>query len=142
MHVSRCSHNTWPDTILSARLDSKFEATPPSSLDSSSKDKPRQVGRYYPIKSTSKASKWKILSYDDLPIGWVDCHKFLPADFDLVRVLTSLNQIKFAWYCGVSWDGGNLKKKDVITHWKYFSPRYLFLEEENESRITKSLPSC
>jgi hypothetical protein len=58
--------------------------------------------------------------------GWVDATKYLPFDFDLVRVMTIEGRQYSGWCIGKEWDGQKIKPEMNIILWK--KPEYIYLE--------------
>lgn len=50
--------------------------------------------------------------------GWVDCKRFLPADFDLVHMRLKRNRTIPGWVNGSTWEGLRIKPDDEVKYWK------------------------
>lgn len=77
---------------------------------------PKRVGKPYGNKNFPK----KPLSYNQLPTddeGFVDAHKYLPIDYDLVQVKAG-DRLISAWRAGRKWDGLHLTPNTPIRWWK------------------------
>lgn len=62
------------------------------------------------------------VGYKNIPkdaVGWIDCSRFLPINYDLVCVKLISGLIKNCWWAEKKWDGLRLKPKDKVSHWRY-----------------------
>lgn len=76
-----------------------------------------QVGRTV-IKGSGKK---RILCYRDAfcdEDGWVDAHRFLPAEYDLVFLKHASGKTREGWRSGICWDGLKIDKTKEVIYWK------------------------
>jgi hypothetical protein len=81
--------------------------------------KPLQVGKDYYESSGSKKKKVfanaQVLFDCD---GWADVNRFLPRDFELVKVLLKNNKMKNGWFNISRWDGLKILPTDEVVAWR------------------------
>ena len=61
------------------------------------------------------------LTYKDIKAeedGWVDPHKYLPLDYDLVQLKIDKKYPVNGWLSGGFWEGLRLKSNDKVIGWK------------------------
>ncbi len=71
--------------------------------------------------SVEGGNKRRKLSYKDIvtePEQWIDAHKCLPADYDLVDIKVKGKGIISGWSVGRKWEGLRLKNSDEVLEWK------------------------
>jgi len=79
---------------------------------------PVQVGKDYSKKKDG--IHIPKLTYAKVPNdgnGWVEAHKYLPANYDLVLMKIG-DTYKPGWYQGNSWEGYKYEPGEEVTHWK------------------------
>ena len=84
---------------------------------STDKNRPLKVGRdILPGHEKKKVGTKDVRTYD--PDGWIDVDRYLPEDYDLVKVKLHNGNLRQAWMQKERWVSVGVKSTDKVTHWK------------------------
>jgi hypothetical protein len=50
--------------------------------------------------------------------GWADVRRYLPAEYDLVKLRVKGKKDSNGWSTGTGWDGFHITKDDVVLYWR------------------------